>query len=100
MKFAIGLFLFAGLLYLFHFYVDTSSFPNANEITSLMMGLGLIGIILSTSCFFMNMGNRQLKKRNKYYLWMTLSVVDFLLFVGYIIVFLIERAHAVGIAFF
>ena len=97
--YSVILFLVACGLYTFHFLVDLSSFKYANEILSLTMGLALIGLILSTACFFMNIGLIKLKNRKRPFLVAITAVINFLLFVAFIALCLVERASAVGISF-
>ena len=101
MKFSIGLLISSCLLYFFHYLVRLFSPDNSNELISLLMGLGLIGMILSVACFFMNRGMITLKNRKRPIYWMILSAIAFVLFTGYVFVFcLIERAREVGIVFY
>ncbi len=88
-------------LFLFHQLVRNSSLSiqQANKLISLIMGCGLIGIVLSTSCFFMNMGLVDMKKRKTPIWWMVISAIAGLIYFGYIVFCIIERAHIVGIAF-
>lgn len=101
MIFSICLFVNSGFLYLFHLLVRESSLSIqlSNKLISLIMGCGLVGIVLSTACFFMNMGLVDMKKRKTPIWWMVVSALAFLSYFGYIVFCIIERAQIVGIAF-
>ena len=98
MAFSLGLLGASGLLYLLHFLLGMSTFPYANKVTSFMMGIALVGMILSIACFCMNLGWIQMKKKKTPIWWMVVSVIAFHAFLGYIVLIIIERATAVGIA--
>ena len=97
MLFSLILFFSAILLFTLHFLLGIGSLPYGNMVTSLFIGVSLIGIILSFACFCMNLGNKQLKKKKTYVFWMALSVICFLAFVAYSVLSFIERARIVGI---
>lgn len=87
------------LLYLIHFLAGIGNLRYGHPIPSLMGGIALVGMILSIACFCMNLGRLKLKKRKKHIWWMIVSIIAFHLFIGYIVLIIINRAHAVGIAF-
>ena len=100
MWFSIGLLIASALLYVIHIIVRSFPIEHVNIIISLLMGTGMVGMILSVACFFMNKGMYDLKKRKKLIIWMIFSVAAFILFTGYVFVFcLVERAQMVGISF-
>ena len=93
------LFFVACALYTFHFLVDLSSYQYVNEVISLTMGIALIGMVLSTSCFFMNVGLMQLKNKKRPFFVAVFTFISFLLFIAFIALCLVERGKAQGITF-
>lgn len=99
MKFSLILLSSVSLLYLLHFLLGIPTRPYGDTTVSLFMGTGLIGIILSIACFFMNMGYKKLRGKKAPIPWMIISVFCFLAFFAYEVMVLMERASIVGIAF-
>ena len=99
MWYSLALLSSGGVLFLLHYLVISFPFKHTNKLISLLMGLALIGMILSVSCFFMNRGLLELKNRKKYIWWMIVSAIAFTVYLGYLTFCIIERAHSVGMAF-
>ena len=99
MGFSLGVLIASFLLYIVHFVYKALPVPHPKEVTSLLMGIALIGMIISTACFFMNMGLLQMKERKRYIPWMMFSLIAFVLYLAYIGLCLIERAREYGISF-
>lgn len=99
MWFSLALISSACLLYLVYFLIKPETMPYNSPIPSLLGGIALVGIILSVACFFMNIGWSKLKKRKKPIWWMIISIIAFHLFIGYIVLIIINQARASGIAF-
>ena len=99
MWFSIGLLIASCSLYGFHFLAMAFPFDRTDEIISLLMGCALVGIILSTACFFMNRGMLDLKGKKRVINWMLISVIAFVIFISYIVFCLFDRASNVGITF-
>lgn len=87
-------------VYLLHFLNKVISVPFASQVVMALMGVSLICIILSTACFFMNMGFYKVKQKKIWVNWMIVSAVAFILFIAYIGLCLIERANENGISIF
>ena len=99
MLFSFGLMFFASLLYCFHYLVGVEVFERPNLAISFLMGLALIGMILSASCFFMNMGMYKLRKRKQIFIWMGVSIFSFLAYMSYVVICIWERSAAAGAVF-
>ena len=99
MWFSLALLSSSILLYVIHVIVKPETLPYNNPIPSLLGGVALVGIILSIACFCMNLGWIKMKKKKRPVWWMIISAIAFHLFIGYIVLIIIDKAHAAGIAF-
>ena len=99
MWFSLALLSTGCLLYLIHFLFKIEDLPYNNPIPSLLGGVALVGMILSIACFCMNLGWIKMKKKKRPVWWMIISAIAFHLFIGYIVLIIIDKAHAAGIAF-
>lgn len=93
----------AFLLYLIHGVFGVADLPYGNPVASLMGGFALVGMILSVACFFLQVAKLKIPTKKKeekatYILWLILSIISFLAYVGFIVVILMDRANIVGIA--